>query len=588
MLTLVASATPAAYNGPVTVKFESAHEVTREYVRRLSVSAVNKQASILTLTLTDAVPEKGKLILNRLVEVYNQEAVEDKNAVAANTIAFIDDRLQYLGTELTDVEKGVESFKQRNQVADMSSQVNQSLLDASEYNRQAAEYDIQLSALESISRYLTTPANLDQLIPSALSVSNPTLSEAITKFNELQLDRSRMLRTAQASNPVVENMTEQLKNLRANVLANISSTRLSVQAARRSLAAKSGQSGARIQQAPAVERGLQKINRQQELKRSLYLFLLQKREEAALSLAASVSSARVVDPAIVGEKPISPQKSAVAVLALLLGLGAPFAFVYLTGLLDNKVQLMSDVTQVMDVPILGELAHHDSKQSLVITKHERSALAEMFRMVRTNFLFATDGQPNQVVLITSSQEGEGKTFFSFNLGASLALANKKVVLVNLDLRKPHAHADRPGMTDYLLNDHLVMSDLVYPATEAEGLYRVSTGQLPSNPAELLLHPRMAAALAALRQQFDHIILDSSPIGQVSDAFALAPYLDYTIFLVRYNFTRKAQLNIVNQLLANQKMPPMALVLNDAKKEQPAGVWLWQRLRLRLRLRLPLG
>ena len=565
VFTLVRSATPAAYNGPVTVRFQPAHEVTLDYVRRLSVSAVNKQASILTLTLTEAVPEKGKLILNRLVEVYNKEAEEDKNLVAANTIAFIDDRLQYLGTELTDVEKGVESFKQRNQVADMNSQVNQSLLDASEYGRQAAEYDIQLSALESISRYLTNPANLDQLIPSALSVSNPTLSEAITKFNELQLDRTRMLRTAQASNPVVENMTEQLKNLRDNVLANITSTKISVQAARRSLVAKSGQSGARIQQAPTVERGLQRINRQQELKRSLYLFLLQKREEAALSLAASVSSARVVDPASVGKAPISPQKPAVVVLALLLGLGVPFAFVYLTGLLDDKVQLMSDVTQVMEVPILGELIHADAKQSPVITKHDRSALAEVFRMVRTNFLFATDGQPNQVILVTSSQEGEGKTFFSLNLGASLALAGKRVVLVNLDLRKPHAHTDRPGITNYLLDDHLVMSDLAYPAAEAEGLYKVSTGPLPANPAELLLHPRMAAALAALRQQFDHIILDSSPIGQVSDAFALAPYLDYTIFLVRYNFTRKAQLNIANQVLFNQKMPPMALVLNDARK-----------------------
>ena len=565
VFTLVGSATATAYNGPVTVRFKSAREVALDYVRKLSVSQVNKQGSILILTLTDAVPEKGKRILNRLVEVYNKEAVEDKNAVAANTIAFIDDRLQYLGTELTNVEKGVESFKQRNQVADMNSQVNQSLLDASEYNRQAAEYDIQLAALESISRYLTTPANLDQLIPSALSVSNPTLSEAITKFNALQLDRSRMLRTAQASNPVVENMTEQLKSLRANVLANISSTRISVQAARRSLVAKSGQSGARIQQAPTVERGLQKINRQQELKRSLYLFLLQKREEAALSLAASVSSARVVDPAIAGDVPISPQKSAVVVLALLLGLGLPLSFVYLTGLLDDKVQLMSDVTQVTEVPILGELTHADSKKSLVITKDERSALAEVFRMVRTNFLFATDGQPNQIILVTSSQEGEGKTFFSFNLGASLALAGKRVVLVNLDLRKPHAHADRPGITDYLLDDHLVMSDLVYPAAEAEGLYQVSTGPLPSNPAELLLHPRMAAALAALRQQFDHIILDSSPIGQVSDAFALAPYLDYIIFLVRYNFTRKAQLSIVNQVLYNQKMPPMALVLNDARK-----------------------
>jgi tyrosine-protein kinase Etk/Wzc len=569
--TVVSTPSPSANktNKPFIIKFQDLRKVAIDYTKKLSVTVVNKQASILSLTLTDEVPEKGKEIINKLVEVYNKEAVEDKNAIASNTISFIDERLKYLSTELTGVEKGVESFRQKYDVADVRSQISQSLADVSEYNKQAADYGIQLAALESISEYISNKAYQDQLVPSTLTVQSVTLSGLITKFNELQLERERQLRTNQSSNPIVESLSEQLTNLRTNILANIASTKNNVLAAQRSLQAKSGQSGSKIQRVPTIERGLEEIKRQQELKRSLYLYLLQKREEAALSLAANVSSARIIDPAIAGDNPVSPQKPAVVVLALMLGLGLPFAFVYITGMMDDKVQSLKEVSWATGTPILGELVHNKTKENVVIGKGNRSAIAEMFRLIRTNFQFATDGRPNKVILVTSSMSGEGKSFFSLNLGASLVLAGKSVVVVNLDLRKRDLISDGAsggiGISNYLLSENISVNDVVYPSTEVPGLFRINAGALPANPAEVLMSPKLAKILDVLKQSFDHIILDSSPVGQVSDAFALAPYIDYTIYVVRYNFTRKAQLEIINKIQADKKMLPIALVLNDAKK-----------------------
>jgi tyrosine-protein kinase Etk/Wzc len=566
--TVVSTPSPSAtsVNKPFIVKFQDLRKVAVDYTRKLSVTVVNKQASILSLTMTDEVPEKGKELINKLIEVYNKEAVEDKNAIASNTISFIDERLKYLGTELTGVEKGVESFRQKYEVADVRSQISQSLADVSEFNKQAADYGIQLS----VSDYISDKANQDQLVPSTLTVQSVTLSGLITKFNELQLERERQLRTNQSSNPIVESLSEQLTNLRTNILANISSTKNSVLAAQRSLQAKSGQSGSQIQRVPTIERGLEEIKRQQELKRSLYLYLLQKREEAALSLAANVSSARIIDPAIAGDNPVSPQKPAVVILALMLGLGLPFAFVYITGMMNDKVQSLKEVSWATGAPILGELVHNKSKENVVIGKGNRTPIAEMFRLIRTNFQFATDGQPNKVILVTSSMSGEGKSFFSLNLGASLVLAGKSVVVVNLDLRKRDSALEGgaisgAGISEYLLSDNVSVNDVVYPSIEVPGLFRISTGALPANPAEVLMSPKLAKILDVLKQSFDHIILDSSPVGQVSDAFALAPYIDYTIYIVRYNFTRKAQLEIISKIQADKKMLPIALVLNDAKK-----------------------
>ncbi|GGF17779.1 GumC family protein [Hymenobacter cavernae] len=554
---------------PLLIRFQDRRELASSYAKKLNVSTINKQASLLSLNVTDAVPERGEAVLNKLVEVYNQETVEDKNQLASNTIRFIDDRLKYLESDLTSVEKNVEDFQRKNKVVDVTSQVQQSLQEASGYNKQLADYEIQLEVMNSIEQYINQPTDPNQLIPGTLSVQDPTLSGLITKFNELQLERERMLRTAQADNPVVLTMTDQLTNLRASILENLRSLKSNLTITRRNLQAKSGQFGSRMQQMPTIERGLQEISRQQDLKRDLYLYLLQKREEAALSLAATVSAARVIDAADAGENPVSPQKPAVLAIALMLGLGLPFAFVYVKNMFNDKVQTLQEVAWATGVPVLGELAHNRTREALVISPSTRSPLAEMVRLLRTNLQLATAGSANQVLLVTSSRSGDGKTFVSLNLAASLLLAGKKVVLVNLDLRKPDSLSEAGvtnglGVSEYLTDETVRVDALVQPSPVVEGLYVIGAGALPENPAELLLSPRVNQMLKVLKESFDHIILDSAPIGQVADAYSVAPYVDATLYVVRYNVTQKAQLQVINKLRSEHTFNQLMVVLNDAR------------------------
>jgi len=554
---------------PLLIRFQDRRELANSYAKRLGVSTINKQASLLALNVTDAVPERGEAVLNKLVEVYNQEAIEDKNQLAKNTIRFIDDRLKYLESDLTSVEKNVADYQRKNQVVNVTSEVQQSLQEASGYNKQLSDYTIQLDVLNSIEQYINKPTDPDQLIPGTLSVQDPALSGLITKFNELQLERERLLRTAQPENPAVVTVTSQLTNLRGSIIENLRTLKNSLVITRRNLQAKSGQFDSRLQQLPSIERGLQEISRQQSLKKDLYLYLLQKREEAALALAGSVSSARVIDSAEAGEFPVSPQKTAVLAIALMLGLGLPFAFVYVKNMLNDKVQSLQEVAWATGVPVLGELAHNRSRETLVISPSTRSPLAEMVRLLRTNYQLATAGTANQVILVTSSRSGDGKTFVSLNLAASLLLAGKKVLLMNLDLRKPGSFVAAgenagPGLSDYVVDESVRVDALVQPSSTVDGLYVIGAGELPSNPAELLLSPRVGQLLNVLKESFDHIILDSAPIGQVADAYSVAPYIDATLYVVRYNVTQKGQLQFINKLRSERTFNQLMVVLNDAR------------------------
>jgi tyrosine-protein kinase Etk/Wzc len=573
--TLVTSpnSTLAKTSNPIIIKFHDIRKLAIYYSNNLSVSIVNKQASVLSLNLVDAVPEKGIDILNKLVEVYNKEAVEDKNSVATNTINFVDERLRYLGTEVSNVERRVEQFKQKNRVADVSSQINQSLEEASGYNKQISDYGIQISVLESIERYVSQPGNQQQLIPSTLTVQDANLSRLILNFNELQLERKRQLLTAQASNPVVESITEQLANLRTNILENLSGVKSSLDISRRNLQAKAEQFGSKIQQVPTIERGLEEIRREHDLKHSLYLYLLQKREEAALSLAATVSTSQVIDAAMAEDRPISPRKQNVFLLAIILGIGIPGAFVYTKEMLNDKLQTLKDVEWITNAPILGEIAHSKSNSLVVIDKDTRSPISEMFRLIRTNFQFATTGKKNKVILVTSSMSGEGKTFFSLNFGASLVLTQKKVIIINLDLRNANAATNSQiskGITEYLVSNSVSVDNIVQNSQAVPGLFIISSGPLPSNPSELMMNPKLSLLIDILKESFDYIIIDSAPVGQVADAFALTPYVDTTIYLARYDFTLKSQFEIINKLQADNKLNQLMIVVNGASKSKLNG------------------
>ncbi|MBC5993348.1 GumC family protein [Pontibacter cellulosilyticus] len=574
--TLVAAPALASKSGDqVAVKFHDIRKLSNYYNQQLTVTPVNKEASVLTISLTDAVPEKGVAIVDRLIEVYNKEAVEDKNQIAANTIQFIDERLKYLTEELSTVEKDVEAYKRQNELTDVSSEAKMYLERASEYNSQLSELEIQIDVLNSIETYLKKQQNQFELVPSTLSIQDATLINLIGKFNELQLERQRLLRTTQPGNPIVVNVNDQLANLRTNILENLGNIKSSLAITRNNLRANSSQFESRIQKVPGIERELLEINRQQSIKEGLYLYLLQKREESALSLAATVSNSMVIDSATAGDLPVKPKKQLIYLLAFLVGLGVPFAFIYIRDMLDDKVKETKDIESATATPVLGEIAHNYSGETMVVTKKSRGPVAELFRLIRANLQFAAAGKENKVILVTSSMSGEGKTFFSINLAASLVLTGKKVVVIGFDLRRPRLSQSLDivndiGVSNYLISDYLPVEDIIKPVPELNGLDIIGSGPIPPNPTELMLLPKVDKLIEELKGLYDYIIIDTSPVGQVADALALAPHIDSSIYLVRYNYTHKNQLSIIDDIYKNKKLVHPMIVLNDARKENGYG------------------
>jgi len=568
--TMVASAAKTVAGTNIIIRFQDLQKVAEHYNQVLSVQPINKGASVLALSLVDPIPGKAKDVLSKLIDVYNREAIEDKNLMATNTLKFLDERLQYLTAGLEGVEKVVEKYKSVNGLTDITTQASTYTAQASSYNAQLSEWAIQIDLLESLENYLRNDKRNNSPVPSTLGIKDETLLGLITKFNELQLERERMLRTTESGSIFVQNLNEQLANLRANILENLRNIKRGLQITSNNLKASSGEFQSKIRRVPAMERELLEINRQQSIKQNIYSYLLQKREETALSLAATASIARVIDPAMGSDFPISPNSKSIYLVSLLLGLGIPFAGIYTRDLLNNKVQTQQDVVVLTPTPIIGEIAHNSSNDTVVVNKTSRSPIAEMFRLVRTNLHFAAVGKPNFVLLVTSSMSGEGKTFFSINLGASLALTGKRVVLLDLDLRKPKVATnlelpEGPGLTDYMVNNKLIISDIVRPSESVPDMFVVSAGPIPLNPAELMMSSKFTHFLHELKEQFDYVIIDTSPVGQVADAFTLSSFVDFTIYVVRYGYTQKAQLNIIKSIHKNKTLNNPMIVLNDAKE-----------------------
>ncbi|PKV75518.1 GumC family protein [Pontibacter ramchanderi] len=556
-------------NQKIKVVFQNIKAVARHYNYALMIYPKREEASVLQINLVDPIPEKGRNIINKLVEVYSKEAVEDKNLKAASTIEFLDERLKYLTSELSDVEKDVEQYKRKNELTDVGAQATQYLAQASDYNSKLSEWAIQIDILESIEEYMRSSNNQYKMVPSTLTIQDPTLSGLIGKFNELQLERERILRNAFPDNPLVKNIDEQLKDLRANIIENLRNIKKGLVITSNNLKANSGQYQTKISKVPSMERELLEINRQQAIKQNLYLYLLQKREESALSLAANISNSRIIDPAIATDYPVSPNKQTIYLMSVLLGLSIPFAGIFVKDYLNDKVQTQRDVEQLTDTPILGDIMHNDF-ETLVVTTGKRTPIVEMFRLIRAKLQFAAVDKENKTMLVTSCMSGEGKTFFSINIAATLALTGKKVVVLELDLRNPNISKELgltkgPGISDYLISNEISIADIIKPLEEPPGMSIISSGPIPPDPAELMMSSKLADLINDLKHSFDHIVIDTAPVGLVADAFSLSPIVDSTIYVVRYNYTSKKHLKTVDDIRRNKELKYPMIVMNDAKK-----------------------
>lgn len=568
--TIVAAVTNNIIGRKIIVSFQNIDQVADRYNQAVTVQPQSKNASILYLSLTDPIPSKAKDIINKLMDVYNKESIRDQNLITLNTLKFLDDRLEYLTADLSGVEKVVENYKSVNGLTELNTQAGEYTAQANTYNTRLSELSIQIDVLESLEDYLGRNAGQYSTVPSTLGISNETLGGLIQKFNEIQIERERMLRTTEPANILVQNINQQLANLRVNILENLRNIKKALRITRSNLQASSGKFQSKVKQVPTMERELLKINRQQSIKQNIYSYLLQKREETAIALAATASVARVIDPAMGGDYPVSPNKQTTYLIALLMGLGLPFAGIYASNLLSNKVQTQQDVTMSTQVPVLGEIAHSRAKDTIVVSPGTRSPIAEMFRLIRTNLHFAAMGKERVVMLVTSSVSGEGKTFFSINLGASIALTGKRVLLIDLDLRNPRIAKELKlpeglGITNYLTEKEIFVSDIVRASENVPDLFVISSGPIPPNPAELIMSSKFANLIQELKATFDYIIIDTPPVGQVADAFTLSSLIDLTIYLVRYNYTQKDQLMILKNMFKNKTLNQPMVVLNDAKE-----------------------
>ncbi len=552
------------------VVFRRPDDAAAGYVSSLNITLTNNYSSVLEMTFKSPIPKKGVDILNTLVEVYNQVTIDDNNKVGRNTIQFIDDRLKFLTRELSDVEGDLEQFKKSNEIpTEINSSVDNLLGQLLGNDKEMTRLEVQKSIMEGLETYLQDQLMLNEPAPVNLLPENPQIAGLVNRYNDLLLERSRLMLAITPENPSLKNLNAQVDVFRQSILTTLRNNRTEIELTLNKARSQNQRYQSKIRTFPTKERGLLEIKRQQSIKESLFLYLLQKREETALSLAVAVPNSRVVDPALNSGIPISPNKRSIYLLSLLIGLLIPSGFIYLRYLLTNTVQSEADISSQTNVPLLGTIAYKKVEDPVVVHANSRTAMAEMFRLMRTNLQFLTAGKGNQVILITSSSSGEGKSFVTLNLGITLALAEKKTIILELDLRKPKLiryltkQPSENGITHYLIGQ-LEVDQIVQQSTLQPNLYYIASGPIPPNPAELLLTDRLKTLIERLREDFDYILLDTPPVGMVADALLLGERADCSLYVVRHGHTQKSTLQLIQELYTEKKLPQLALVYNGVK------------------------
>ncbi len=551
----------------------SVDAATDAYVNSVTPEMVDKKSNVVKMTINTSVPEKGEAILTKLYEIYTRVNREDKNRIVDSTISFINDRLGKVADELKDVESNVEQFKRNNNIStDIKTQSGLMLENVSDLDKMITDQEVKTNVVESIEQHLNS--NAFRVVPGALVIQDPTYMSMVEKYNTLVLERDNQLQTTKEDNPFIKSLNQQILNLKGDLVTSLSNIKRGMGIAKNDLSQKKNRLLGEISLVPTKERAFIEISRQQNVKQQLYLYLLQKREETAISKSGTLANSRLIEPAISSRLPFSPNRKLIYLGALILGILIPAALIYVKELLNNKITSKEDITRITQVPIFGELGHNNTGETIIARQDARTILAEQFRLMRTNLHFLLKGHTHQVILLTSSMSGEGKSFLSINLALSLAISGKKVVLMELDLRKPKISKElglsgNKGFTNYVVAD-MPLNSLLQPTALDPNLFVVSAGTIPPNPAELILMDKVTTLFDYLRKEFDFVIIDTAPVGLVTDALLLSKYADANIYVVRQNYTLRDHINIINDLAVNAKMANMSILINDVKNRGSYG------------------
>lgn len=558
-----------------TLKVEvlSPKMASNKYVGELQVAQTSKTTSIAQLQLTDEVPQRSLDYLKQLAIVYNRQANEDKNIVALRTEKFINSRLQKINAELGKTEGQLQNYKQQNGMVELKLNAGNAVTNQNESELKLADMQTQIELFSTIAQEVESSSrNLSQVIPSNVGLDDQSSTSLINKYNELVLERNRLLRSASESSPVVEPLTAQIRELNGNIRRAISTARQNLQIQRDALAAQVSKFNEQVAETPQQERMLTQIGRQQEVKSGLYLMLLQKREENSISLAATADKGKLIDdPQLVGK--ISPKSAIIMLIALLLGLAIPALVIFLLQLFRYKIEGHEDVARLTKLPIIADVAIASNtakgKADIVVHENQNNQMEEIFRSLRTNLQFMLhEGQ--KVVLFTSSTSGEGKTFTAANLSVSFGLLGKKVILVGLDIRRPRLaelfgiNDHRHGITNLLVKDAPTAADVqeqILPSGVNKNLDLLMAGPIPPNPAELIARSSLEAIIKALKDKYDYIMIDTAPVGLVTDTLQIARVADASIYMCRADYTPKSNFELINALANEKKLPNMAMVLN---------------------------
>lgn len=559
------------------VTWQPVDDVAGEIQEDITISPTKDLSKVLVIGMRTINPEMAADIVNTLMSEYQNATIEEKNKIATRTINFLNERLGIITKELGEVERDLQDYKKRNQVFNLSSQSDLFLSSVTDLDKQLAKTEVDLQLVRYLEDYLGDKKNNYATVPSTLGIEEPVLMRLVSEYNQLQLKRAADLRTTTSENPMVRLQEGQLEKIRLSLLENLRNLRTSGLQMKQGIQTKIEGLNSTLSAIPLKEKELLEISRQQGIKQHLYLYLLQKREENAIALASTISNSQVVDPATPNKIRVSPDPFNIALISLVLSLILPTLLIYLKDLFNNKVMDRNDIRKVSDIPILGEVTHSDENEQDVFGLSIRGIVSEQFRSIRSNLSYMIAKTPHPVIMITSSFSGEGKSFCSVRLATVYALSGKKTALLEFDIRKPKLTRSMGmgrgtvGISNYITGGAEI-GDLPVPVKEVPNLYLVSCGPVPPNPSELLLDNRIASIFEYLKKEFDIIVVDTAPFGLVSDAMELGKFADSTIYIVRYNYTLKKQLELLNEVYKNGKLPKPSVVLNDVSEKAGYGMY----------------